>query len=130
MTRFDRKDRPVTLELPKAVPAIDGEVVSSRHWANRTQHSARAIGGRLYLTNLRVVFCPHTVDAALAGEYWWAPLQDIAEVGKEKRNFRQIYGGGLRTRMKITLRDGTAELFVVNKLDNAIEEIRTTANLA
>ncbi|MFC7343256.1 hypothetical protein [Saccharopolyspora griseoalba] len=119
----------MSIELPTNVPPVEGEVVVSRRWANRNQHKARAVGGRFYVTNLRIVFCPHAVDAALAGEYWWTPLSEVTDVGKEKRNLRQIYSGGLRTRLKITLVDGSAELFVVNKLDAVIDEIRTAANL-
>lgn len=118
----------MTIDAPKNVPLAEGESVQTRRWANRTQSNLRAAGGRLYLTNQRVIFCPHAFDAALAGEYWWAQLADIVEVGKAKRDLRQLYGGGLRTRLKIVLRDGTTELFVVNKLNAVIEEIRAAAH--
>ena len=115
----------MTVELPNDVAALDGEVVVSRRWANRTQSRFRAAGGRLYLTNRRVLFRPHAVDATLAGEYWHAPLTSITEVGKQKPTLRGTMNGGIRTRLRITVDDGTAELFVVNKLDTVISEIQS-----
>jgi len=120
----------MTVELPNDVSAFDGEVVVSRRWANRTQSRFRAAGGRLYLTSHRVLFRPHVVDAALAGEYWHAPLTSIAEVGKQKPTLRGSMSGGLRTRLRITVHDGTTELFVVNKLDRVLREIQSAIDAA
>lgn len=120
----------MSIELPKTIEPRPGEVVQWRSWANRTQHSARAVGGRLYFTDQRLVFCPHAFDAALAGEFWWAPFDEITAVGKEKWSFREIYGGSLRTRLKLTLTDGSEELFFINKLNRVIEDIRQAAGLA
>jgi hypothetical protein len=120
----------VTLQLPKDVPTVDGEGVWSRRWANRTQSRVRAAGGRLYLTNLRLLFCPHGVDAALAGEFWQTPLTEIAEVARQKKDLRASMSGGLRTRLRITVRDGSTELFVINKLDDVIAEIQSAVHSA
>lgn len=115
----------MTVQLPNDIPAAEGEVVLSRRWANRMQSRFRAAGGRLYLTNMRVLFCPHVVDAALAGEYWHAPLSAIIELGRQKKDLRASMAGGLRTRLRVTLNDGSVELFVVNKLDDVISEIES-----
>lgn len=121
------------MQLPGNIaPTDDGEVVTSRRWANRTQSSSRAAGGRLYLTNRRVLFCPHAVDADTGGEYWSVPLEAITEVGNQLRtlNLRAAYNGGLRTRLRIACADGSTESFVVNKLDHVITEIRSAVSPA
>lgn len=115
----------MTVELPNDVSALDDEVVMSRRWANRTQSRFRAAGGRLYLTNQRVLFRPHVVDATLAGEYWHTSLTSITEIGKQKPTLRGTMNGGIRTRLRITVHDDTTELFVVNKLDTVISEIQS-----
>lgn len=120
----------MTVELPSDISVLDGEVIVSRQWANHTQSRFRAAGGRLYLTNRRVLFRPHAVDAALAGEYWHAPLTSITEIGKQKPTLRGSMNGGIRTRLRITVHDGTTELFVVNKLDRVIREIQSAIKSA
>ena len=113
-----------TGELPESLDPQPHEHLVWKQRANRTQRSWRSVGGSLYLTNLRVAFRPHSFDAALYGEQWWAPLTVIAHVGKEKKSLRAIQGGSLRDRLKITLDDGTEVLFVTNKLDKLIENLR------
>ncbi len=123
----------MTAQLPRNVaPTDDGEIVTWRRWANRTQSNSRAAGGRLYLTNRRVLFCPHAFDANTGGEYWSVPLEAITEVGKQPRtlNLQAAFNGAMRTRLRIDCADGSAELFVLNKLDQVITEIRTAAGQA
>ncbi|MBQ6639698.1 MAG: hypothetical protein IJH84_01545 [Saccharopolyspora sp.] len=123
----------MTAQLPGNVaPTDDGEIVTWRRWANRTQSNSRAAGGRLYLTNRRVLFCPHAFDANTGGEYRSIPLAAITEVGKQPRtlNLRAAYNGGLRTRLRIDCADGSTELFVLNKLDQVITEIRAATGPA
>ena len=75
------------------------------------------------------MFAPHAVDAALAGEWWWAPLDSITAVDRQKRDWSQYKAGGLRTRLRIDLRDGSTELFLVNKVDQVIKQIREVAQV-
>ena len=111
------------LKFPNRVLQFDEETVLERWGANHTQSSRRAVGGHLYLTTQRVIFEPHGLDAALEGSYWWAMLDRISDVGRQKRDFSQPLGGSFRDRLKIVLNDGTEELFVLNKLDTIIERI-------
>ncbi len=113
------------IKLPKAIEPLDGETVLARRWANHTLSKLQATGGRLYLTNYRVLFCPHAFDAALNRPYWWAPFAAITEVGREKKSLRN-FTGGVRDRLKISLNDGATELFVINKLNDVIDEIQAT----
>jgi hypothetical protein len=106
------------------------ETISWNQAANRTQSSGRAVGGRLFLTQQRLVFEPGRFDAAFGGAAWQAPLIAIRAVGSQAPG-GQTFGGGLRTRLRLDLADGGVELFVVNHLDDVIlvisEAVRAAA---
>ncbi|MBC7301256.1 MAG: hypothetical protein H5T78_09890 [Nocardia sp.] len=91
------------------------ETVTWKYLANRTQNS-RAVGGRLYLTGERLLFEPTHIDALTGGRSWQTPLTSITAVGTQAPT-GGMFSGGLRTRLRIDLRDGGTELFVVNKMD-------------
>jgi hypothetical protein len=105
----------------KSQEAEPGEEVRWTKLANRTQGS-RSVGGKLFLTDRRIVFTPHLIDAALAGKGWAAPLDSIADVGVQEPGTGRgkALGGGARKRLRIALRDGSDELFVANKLDEEV----------
>lgn len=111
------------LRLPAKVTQLDGEVVIERWRANRTQTSTRAVGGHLYLTNRRIVFAPHILDSVLEGAFWIVALADVRQIDRHKRDLSQILGGSIRDRLEIVRTDGTADLFVVNKLDSVMEKL-------
>lgn len=102
--------------------ALPGEQVLFSKAANRTQSSGRAVGGKLFVTNLRIIFLPHLADAALAGEKLLLPLAEVRDVGQQPAG-GDTFGGGLRNRLRIVHSGGT-ELFVVNKLQTVVETIR------
>ncbi len=91
--------------------------------ANRTQSSGRAVGGRLYLTQERLTFEPNRVDAITGGRNWQAPLGHIAGVSRQSPD-GNAFSGGLRSRLRLDLADGSVELFVVNHLDEVVGAIR------
>jgi hypothetical protein len=106
-------------------PALDqAETILWKRPANRTQSSWRAVGGRLFLTNSRLIFQPHQFDAVTGGGSWSAPLASVRSVGIEPRNWNP-FSGGLRTRLRIELGDGDCELFVVNRVRDVVETIRS-----
>lgn len=95
-----------------------------RSWmANRKQSTLRAVGGTLSLMPDRLEFRPHAVDAALAGQVWSAHLSQIRAVSKEGVNLGDFFSGGIRSRLRIDLWDGSHELFVVWSLDEVIQTI-------
>jgi hypothetical protein len=96
-----------------------GETVRWKKAANREQNGWRAVGGRLFLTDSRLLFRPHRFDARLKGEDWAANLADIASVGTEEADGHP-FSGGLRRRLCIDLADGTTERFVINQLETAV----------
>lgn len=112
-----------TRQSPNA-PLEPGERVLDGWFANHTQHAQRATGGRMWLTDRRLHFEPHGVDRALAGKTWSVPLREIAEVGTTPVDLRHFFGGGLRRRLRVVLRDGSEWYFVLNRLSTRVETIR------
>src|SRR5437763_16516063 len=86
----------------KGVEAEPDEQVVWSQLANRTQSSARAVGGKLFLTDRRLVFCPHWVDAAMRGRMWGVLLASVAAVGMAPKGVVRV-GGGLSDRLRIDL---------------------------
>ncbi|HEX4669608.1 MAG TPA: hypothetical protein VH275_06505 [Solirubrobacterales bacterium] len=58
-------------------PFEEGEEVRWEARANRFQHGVRAIGGRIYLTDRRLVFAPNKFEEKVAGRAWSAQLADL-----------------------------------------------------
>jgi hypothetical protein len=112
------------VELPDWLEAGESLIWSRR--ANHTQGPARAVGGRLFLTDRRIVFVPHAFDRDLWGRAWSCPLSEIAEVGEEPRTWG-LFDGGMRRRLRVTPNRGDKALFVVNKLRDAVQQIRAAA---
>jgi hypothetical protein len=99
--------------------AWPGEYVEMSFLANRTQSSNRAVGGKLFITNQRIIFLPHLCDHLSGGKIFQASFAEINEISRLPAG-GDLFGGGLRDRLKIGLTT-YAELFVVNKLDHVIE---------
>lgn len=104
----------------KSVEAQPQEQVVWSQGANRVQPSGRAVGGKLFLTNHRLVFCPHWVDGAIGGKTWDAPLATVAAVGTAPKGGKR---GGLRERLRIELSGREEELFVVNRLADVVSRL-------
>lgn len=94
---------------------LPGERWVAHHPANRAQ-GKRAVGGGLHFTTHHVFFRPNFVDAHLGGEAWSAPLTELAGAGVEPARYAltELFSGGLRERLRVDLRDGRSELFVVS----------------
>lgn len=111
----------------------DGEEVLWRRGANRQQGPRRVVGGRIFLTNQRVIFMANRVDHATGGDDWSRPLTDIVNVSVEPRRYGiplVTANVGLRQRLRMECRDGTAELFVVNHVEEAVDRVRSATSTA
>lgn len=104
-------------------PALAGERVERRWIANRAQGS-RAVGGALFLTDRRLVFCPHHLDNLTGGSAWAVELTGVAGVERAPKTGHP-YDGGLRDRLRVRTRRGAWEHFVINRLDDVIDLLRT-----
>lgn len=125
------------LGMPAAddLDAAEGEALLHTETANRTQNRRRAVGGRLYLTDRRLLFRPHGFDARLSGERREIPLSEADGVDTRpptrsplralRRPLDTLFGGGLRTRLRVETADGDRDLFVVSDPEATAERIRT-----
>ena len=113
--------------------ARPGEVIRWSAMANHSQGDPtkgfpRAVGGKLFLTNQRVLFTPHRFDYIFAGEKWEGEVAEIQQVGKEPHDRRlsgtTLFSGALRDRLRLTFKDGSVVLFVVNDLDEALAQFQ------
>jgi hypothetical protein len=106
----------------KSVKTEPDERVVWSQLANRVQSRHRAVGGKLFLTNHRLAFCPHWVDAVTGGRTWSLPLTGIARVGITPKGGDR-FAGGLRDRLRIELVDGGEQLFVIKRLDEVVARL-------
>ncbi|MEV6358920.1 hypothetical protein [Nocardia asteroides] len=102
------------------------EKVVWQQLANRTQGS-RAVGGRLYLTDTRLLFVPNHLDALTGGKRWEVSLTHLRAVGKQDPD-GGLFSGGLRTRLRLDTDAGT-ELFVVGEIDEVIATLDAARSL-
>ena len=108
----------------------DGERWVSHHAANRTQ-GRRAVGGGFHVTTQRLLFSPNVIDRKLLGRAWSCVLTDVVSVGVQPRRFSllELFSGGLVDRLRVDLRDGGRELFVVNKPEQLAARLREQLNV-
>jgi len=107
------------------IPKADleaGETTRTTWLANHALTRLMTVGGKLELTDRRLVFRPGRVDRRLGARVWSVPLDAIIEVGRAPRTWNPL-DGGLRVRLRVATRDGASYLFVVNRLDAVIQEI-------
>jgi hypothetical protein len=96
------------------------EVVSRSIRANRSQGN-RAVGGKVHVTNQRVVFVPHAIDKNTGGQSWEVLPQEITAVDVAPRG-KNIFNGSIRRRLRITTQSST-EHFVIGNADEVAAEI-------
>jgi hypothetical protein len=104
--------------------------VTSVEWprfANRTQ-GRFGPGGRLTVSGDTIAFHPFLPSRIFGAKPWTTDISLVRDVDKAPRDFRAVRGGGLRPRLRITMTDGSAELFVVRKVDNAVRTLREVLN--
>ncbi|GAB3280255.1 hypothetical protein GCM10027563_08950 [Parasphingorhabdus pacifica] len=113
------------LEFPKNVFPFEGEYILASYWANRTQNRWMNSGGTLYLSSHRILFSPNLINANLGGRKWWALREDVTGADIVRQNLADLFSGGLRKRLKIDLRDGPAQLFIVPEPALVAKDIRS-----
>jgi hypothetical protein len=84
-------------------PFEEGEEVRWEARANRFQHGIRAIGGRIYLTDRRLVFAPNKFEEKVAGRAWSAQLADLDTA---------FVKGPIKT-VRVVANDGEKQRFVI-----------------
>ena len=91
--------------------------------ANRAE-GMTAVGGALRVTNERLVFTPTVHEVGYGRKPWSCALTDVVAIGIEPRRLINFSSGGLRKRLRIELRDGTCELFVVSRVAERAAQLR------
>ena len=101
----------------------EGEEVRWEARANRFQQKIRSIGGRIYLTDRRLVFAPGKLEKKAAGHAWSARLSDLDCA---------FVRGPLKT-VRVVANDGEMHRFVIwprvesaATIDVAIQAAKTT----
>ena len=80
-------------------------------------------GGRLLVTNQRVLFQPRALDKLFGARELSVPRASVVSVDVAPRT-RGLLNGGLRRRLVIRLHDGTEHLFVVNRVEPLVSTLR------
>lgn len=105
-----------------------GESVTAGYYANYLRADGRPIGGKLYLTTDRLVFCPHLIDAALGASATTIAIDDVEAVERfdptdDANVGMEVAGGGTQERLLVRRRDDRDEFFIVNDLDGILETV-------
>src|SRR5690606_36324910 len=100
--------------------------------ANRTQNSWRAVGGKLFITNQRILFVPNHWDGKLGGKPVEFGHDQVLEIFvKENRtSLRELFSGGLRNRLGFRLSDSSIQYFVVNDLAKTKSKITEVLSIS
>lgn len=104
-----------------------GEEILWRRNANYEQTALRYLGGKLFLTDQRLIFLPHGLDEATGGRSWACELTDISAIGVEPAQLPVPFFGlaaRMRRRLRIEMQSGQNEFFVVNRVNEAVQRIQ------
>lgn len=107
-----------------------GEELIAAFYVNYMRSGSRPLGGKLYLTDQRVLFCPHVLDSILGGDPMWVDLEDIEHVTDTgaRAESAESEDDDAPRKLRVELADGTHESFVVSDLDDAIDAIAGLVN--
>jgi hypothetical protein len=101
--------------LRVVVPDLhEGEEVRWSARTNMLQYRSRAVGGRLYLTDQRLVFGRSRLESFLGGKEWKALLENLASA---------TVGEGRRDELVIESNEGVIERFLTKETHQAAEFI-------
>ena len=100
----------------------DGEEVVWSKRANRFQNRLRAVGGRLYLTDERLIFGRSKAERLLGGKEWFAPLSALASASPTESRLKMVHvekADGRTERFRVPDADQSAAV-----IDAAIQKAR------
>lgn len=102
-----------------------GELVEWAGRANRTQ-GARVVGGRLLVTDRRLVFRPGLLDSVTGGQTRSLQFSEIYEVTTELHRPApgSLFHAGWRQRLKVVTRGGATDYFTAARLEDLVERLR------
>jgi hypothetical protein len=103
------------------LPLESGEREAWRVTANRS-YDGVAVGGRLLVTDRRILFRPTGFEHGLGREGWECSLSDVVKVDLAERELN-FFSGGLRRRLRIRTKVGSG-LFVVWRPRSVADRLR------
>ena len=105
-------------------PLPEDEALLEKYPANYFASEGRPLGGRLYLTDQRVVFLPHRLDSLLGGSSTDIPFESINGIYRETAADRDNPESPIPDRLEIQELSGESHLFVLSDLDGALLRTR------
>lgn len=116
-----------TDKLFKTPELLESEEIILAYPANMTQKDWRAVGGKLFITNQRIIFTINVIDDKLGGKSFAKAREDVDYIfiKERKLSFTELFSGGLVNRLGLKLKDNSEIFFVVNELDKTINSIKT-----
>ena len=116
-----------TDKLFKTPELLESEEIILAYPANMTQKDWRAVGGKLFITNQRIIFTTNVIDDKLGGKSFAKAREDVDYIfiKERKLSFTELFSGGLVNRLGLKLKDNSEVFFVVNELDKTINSIKT-----
>lgn len=97
-----------------------GEEIRWEARANRFQLKIRSVGGRLYLTDRRLIFAPNKFESRVGGKVWSDRLRDLEQAFSD---------GSIRT-VRVVTRGGQGQRFVVGEKGETAATIDTAIQMA
>ena len=116
-----------TDKLFKTPELLESEEIILAYPANMTQKDWRAVGGKLFITNQRIIFTTNVIDDKLGVKSFAKAREDVDYIfiKERKLSFTELFSGGLVNRLGLKLKDNSEIFFVVNELDKTINSIKT-----
>jgi hypothetical protein len=126
--QFSGAPRPNRSQAEPGLGVPDQEPGELLEWvgrATRTQ-GARVVGGRLLVTDRRLVFRPGLLDSMMGGQTWSLYFNEILEVVTDLHCPApgSRFQAGWRQRLKVVARDGAAVHLAVAQLEDLVERLR------
>jgi hypothetical protein len=114
---------------PPGISLLPGERVTARLTANSI-YDGRGFEGYLYLTSQRIIHRPWRAALTRGAKAFALPLAEVAgaDVAPRGTHWRD---GSLRRRLRVTMKSGHTELFVVwraGKAAELVERMRKAAS--
>ena len=100
---------------------LQGENVLWERGAARSIGKA-TVGGTLYVTTARVLFAPNKLNVRRR-PVWETERHNVVSVTDESPRL-EAFSGGVRRRLRLVVSGADDQLFVVNRIEQAIEELR------
>jgi hypothetical protein len=83
-----------------------------------------SLGGRLYLTNFRLVWVPSKFQNLTSEPLWEAALQQVKGAAKAPRSVAGFFSGGFQQRLAVRLDSGD-QLFALYGVANWVRKIES-----